>query len=77
MTGYTRGLIVENLSVRDAAGESLVAPFSLSLPAGSLHVILGESGAGKTMSTRLIMRYFSEAIDEVTERNDSSGEFLF
>lgn len=40
-------------------------------------IINGESGAGKTMSTRLIMRYFSEAIDEVTERNDSSGKFLF
>ena len=49
MTDHSRGLMVDNLSVRDAAGESLVTSFSLSLPAGSLHVILGESGAGKSL----------------------------
>ncbi|MDP2355663.1 MAG: ATP-binding cassette domain-containing protein [Beijerinckiaceae bacterium] len=49
MTGRRMGLTIENLSVRDAAGRALVSSFSLVLPASSIHIILGESGAGKSI----------------------------
>lgn len=43
------GLAIEGLCVRDAAGKPLISSFSLELPPGALHVIVGESGAGKSI----------------------------
>lgn len=49
MTSARAGLTIDGLSVCDAAGKSLLSSFSLQLPRASLHVILGESGAGKSI----------------------------
>lgn len=45
----TPALAVERLSVRDAAGRALVAPFDLTLAVGGAATLVGESGAGKSL----------------------------
>ncbi len=51
----TARVIVENLSVRSAAGAQLLAPTSLLLPAGSVTALAGPSGSGKTTLMRAIL----------------------
>lgn len=42
-------LLVDQLSVTDRKGRALIVNFNLHLAAGAIHVILGESGAGKSI----------------------------
>ncbi|UFZ02647.1 ATP-binding cassette domain-containing protein [Bradyrhizobium ontarionense] len=49
MTRETDLLIVERLSVTDRDGRTLISNFDLHLGEGAVHVILGETGAGKSI----------------------------
>ena len=49
MTQGTELLIVERLSVTDRSGRALISNVDLHLGQGAVHVILGETGAGKSI----------------------------
>ena len=55
---------VENLNLRNRAGELLVRDVSLSLRAGETLGLVGESGSGKTLTLRSLIGLLPEGIRE-------------
>lgn len=48
-------LVLSGLTIRDAAGNGVVGPLDLTVPAGGTLVLIGESGSGKSLIAQAVM----------------------
>lgn len=66
-------LLIENLRVRDKSGSVIVGPVSLEVAAGECVAIVGDSGAGKSLTLRAILGLLPEGLFGSASRHEVMG----
>lgn len=56
-------LKIKNLNISDLNGTSLIKNLNLDVRKGILNVIIGESGAGKSLTARALLNYLPKGLD--------------
>lgn len=66
-------LSVDNLTVTDAQGRVLAGPVTLSLKRGECVALVGDSGAGKTLTLRALLNLLPEGLTWRADRYEIQG----
>lgn len=66
-------LRIENLLVKDSSGSAIVGPVSLEVAAGECLAIVGDSGAGKSLTLRAILGLLPEGLFGSASRHEVMG----